>query len=279
MNVDARPAAVTSSAVSPADQEPLASNSQPKQQFIARCAATRHARIRCGPFLIYPPVAGMVGPTPRDRQVLHGVDPDGRRLRPRRSSFQTTSTSPSVRARRQAVETRPVVTEAGGGVVVERLTRVVDAGRPQGISRCRSSDWAGAAGDCPRSESRCARSPSTVTVSAVRVVELRRSSLERAVVRPGSRAATDRCSCARASSAPAPRSGRARPTPPSGRFDSFALMASAGTFEPEPGQPGGACWSSATKRARLSSSTRNAPSPGRGKVLWFADELGPRGSS
>ena len=51
------------------------------------------------------------------RQVLHGVD-EMARFRPRRSSFQTTSTSPFRRARRQTVKTRPVVGDAGGEVVV-----------------------------------------------------------------------------------------------------------------------------------------------------------------
>ena len=54
------------------------------------------------------------------------------RLRPRRSSFQTTSTSSFRSAPKAAVEPRPVVAEAASVVVVE--SDLVDAGRPQGVA-------------------------------------------------------------------------------------------------------------------------------------------------
>ena len=53
-------------------------------------------------------------------------------MRPRRSSFQTTSTSPVLRARHTAVESRAVVADTGGEVVVD-VDRV-DARGPQGVA-------------------------------------------------------------------------------------------------------------------------------------------------
>ena len=58
---------------------------------------------------------------------------DGARLRPRRSSCQTTSTSPLPQRPQAAVESRPVVANAGAEVVVE-VDRVVDANGPQGVA-------------------------------------------------------------------------------------------------------------------------------------------------
>ena len=83
-----------------------------------------------------------------------------------------------------------------------------------------------------------------------------------------------------------PRSIRPRSIDtPSGTFDSFALMVSAGTLNRNPVSR--ACRSSVTKRARRSSSPRNAPRPRcllsccrsfvRGRGPLVADELGPEG--
>ena len=56
---------------------------------------------------------------PRRGRTVHGVDPRWARFAAQaRSSFQTTSTSPFRRARKQPVESRPVVADAGGEVVV-----------------------------------------------------------------------------------------------------------------------------------------------------------------
>ena len=71
-----------------------------------------------------------------------------------------------------------------------------------------------------------------------------------------------------------PRQGILRPAH-RGRSASFALMASAGTLNRNPVSPAG--WSSATRRARLSSSTRNAARPGPREGPLVAGELGPEG--
>ena len=61
------------------------------------------------------------------------------RLRPRRSSFQTTSTSPFRRTRRQLSSPGRSSADAGGEVVVEVGASSMPAARR--ASCCRSSDW------------------------------------------------------------------------------------------------------------------------------------------
>ncbi len=74
-------------------------------------------------------------PTPRaDRSCT--VLTKSARFRPSRSSFQTMSTSPFRKSSQTAVESRPVVVDTGGEVVVE-VGRVIDARGPQGRARQR----------------------------------------------------------------------------------------------------------------------------------------------
>ena len=112
-----------------------------------------------------------------------GVDLRPGRRRARAS--RTTSTSPFRQGAQAVVETRPVVAEAEGEVVVE-VDRVVDAGRPQGVALQGPATGSRRSSRRGRSRATCVLRPwretagnvhaqitirsisSTVTVSAVR---------------------------------------------------------------------------------------------------------------